>query len=356
MKRALLILAILTAVGAMVAPMPRAAETEVHGRIYGNWMLNKTKGFDNANTFGIGRSYFTANSRISDHTSGRITMDLKETDFGGKTRYEMILKYAYFDWKPEFTDGRAAFRFGLVPQQYIALQEDLWGRRYLEKTTSDLYGAVTSSDLGANVIVHLGQDRKLATVIGAVLNGTSYSDLVEVNKQKDFNVVAEVTPLKDNEDFKRTTLIGQYYYGVQNVPIAGDTAGSDFKHQLASIGGLLAYRNILDAGADLDFLSMGQGPGNADIKSQAMTFYGTLYLEGIAENAPGLKTLNVFGRVDMVDPNTDVSDDGNTYVILGFECSPVKGFKASLNYRSRSYQDDTKETDKSVNFNTLYRF
>ena len=196
----------------------------------------------------------------------------------------------------------------------------------------------------------------MATIIGAVFNGTSYSDLGEANKQKDFNVVAAVTPLTKNEDFKRTTIIGQYYHGTQNVSIAPDSSASDYKHNLASIGGLLGYRNVFDAGADLNFLSMGAGPGNADVKSSAMTFHGTLYFEGLLENTPALRTLDLFGRVDLVDPNTDVDNDGATHMILGVECAPVKGVKASVNYRSTSFDAPNTDTEKSINVNTLFQF
>jgi len=345
---------------AALSNMARAADTKVHGRVYSNWMLDQTEGSDDANEFGISRAYVTVKSKLSDYTSVRITTDLKVID----DRYDIILKYAYLDWKPAFAEGRLKVRFGLQPTLYIDNMNKLWGRRYLAKTVGDARKFLTSSDMGVGAHLGLGQKSKYGFVSLTVFNGTSYSHVGEVNKQKDFNAVAVLSPLTDNDQLKKSKLIAQFYSGTQNEEtgeVMIDTnlvnvATSDWKRQIVSVGGLLAYNGTVDAGFDANFTTMGEGYDEEEVKMSGISFFGTLYLDALAQNTPALRTLNLFGRVDIYDPNTDMDDDGETEIIAGIECSPVKGVKASVNYRTTSFQDDTEETEKALYLNTLVKF
>lgn len=333
-----------------------SADTKVNGRLYAHWMLDKTDGADNANEFGIGRAYVTVKSKLSDYTSLRITTDIKETEIDGKTRYDIILKYAYFDWKPAFGQGILKVRFGLQATPYIDMMNKVWSRRYLEKTVTDLNKYLTSSDLGVGAYVGLGEKGKYGTAGLIVFNGTSYSNLGEENKQKDFNFYTELTPFADNPDLKNSTIVGQYYYGFQNEMIPDSVEATDYKNQLFSIAGNLAYQSLINVGGELNFRTVGNGTGMEDTKESAFSFFGTLYLEQLLENTPALRTLNLFGRVDIVDPDTDVDENKENLAIFGVECTPVKGFKASVNYRKLSFDDTNETTEKGLYFNTLFKF
>ena len=87
-----------------------------------------------------------------------------------------------------------------------------------------------------------------------------------------------------------------------------------------------------------------------------MTFFGTLYLAALAESAPMLRTLNLFGRVDLYEPDNDTSDDGKTLIIGGVECVPVKGFKASVNLRSTSLSGCRRRFGATPFVNTEVKF
>ena len=352
---------------ALVSPAGlQAADTEVNGRVYSNWMMDLTDGADSFNEFAVSRAYVTVKSKLSDYTSVRITTDLRTID----DKYDIILKYAYLDWKPAFAYNYATARFGLQPTLYLDYLNKLWGRRYLEKTTGDLNKFLTSSDMGASVMIGLGQKSRYGLVSLTVFNGTSYSEVQEVNKQKDINAVVMVTPLENNPRLKNSALVAQYYRGTQNEAIEEvevisedlmdttmvPTEASDWKRELMSIGGLLAYNGTVDLGFDVNFTTQGKGPVEDEVKKSAMSFFGTLYLDALAESAPALRTLNLFGRVDMVDPNTDADNDGETLIIAGVECAPVKGVKASVNYRTTSFQDDSEDTESMLYLNTLVKF
>ncbi|MFQ5500160.1 MAG: hypothetical protein ACE5FH_10870, partial [Candidatus Zixiibacteriota bacterium] len=189
-----------------------------------------------------------------------------------------------------------------------------------------------------------------------VLNGTSYSSLGEMNKQKDANAFVRLSPLRSNENLKRSIITGQFYYGTQNKEIPDSVQASDYKRQLVSAGGLLAYRHALDLGIDLNWYTLGEGPANADRSKTGFSFFGTFYFSEVASEQSVLHDFNLFGRVDLIDPDTDIADDGNSFVVVGIETTPTKGFKAALSLRTVSFEDDTKTTTKELFFNTLFKF
>ncbi|MCH7948747.1 MAG: hypothetical protein IIC66_13220 [candidate division Zixibacteria bacterium] len=299
----------------------------------------------------------TIKSQLSEFTSLRITTDLRQTkDSDDNSLYNIILKYGYIDWKPAFGNNSLKIRFGLQPTPYISYQNKLWGRRYLSKTVADLNKYLTTSDLGLSVNIALGNDGKLGQITAALFNGTSYKALGEKNSQKDFNAYGRLNPFRENDDFKRTALVAQFYYGTRNIIISNLVEASDYKRQLISVGGLLAYRNTFDIGMDLNWYTIGQGPLANDFSQSGLSVHATLYFTDMTDENSLLNTLNIFGRIDLNDPNTNLANDGNNYLIAGIEIVPTKGFKTSINIRSRSFEDALSITEKELFVNSLFKF
>ena len=358
----------------VITGQANAAETTVNGRLYAEWLMNTsetTVGYDEQisgippettlvprtvdgfNQFNITRAYVTVKSKLSERTSVRITSDIKESN----GLYNIMLKYGYLDWLPGFGNERLKVRFGLQPTQYIDEMNGVWGRRYLIKTIGDLSSFLTSSDLGASAIFSLGADKKLGNFSITVFNGTKYSDTREANKNKDLNFFGIINPLKNSNNLKNSVLLAQAYIGTQNedVSAAGVTA-SDWKRKLISVGGALVYKSLFDLGFDINNLTLGDGPGNDDLKRSGMSFFGTIYLADLSPNSTALRTLNLFARVDLLDPDTETDKDANTTFITGLECTPVKGFKASVNYRNTSFEADGVDAEGALYLSTLVKF
>ncbi len=374
MKRIRTVLVLLLAIVAASAAF--AAETSVKGTIYTTWMLNKTDGADNYNTFSIDRAYFGAESKLSDYTSMRITFDIRPEKFSTKkttvvdsdgdtvtvpamSAYDgnpIILKYAYADWKIKPVAQYVRVRFGLQPTMYLNYMDGIWSRRYIEKNINDLNGWTSTADLGLSALFTLGPQGNLGEVGLSVLNGTKYSDVTDKNKNKDINLFAKISPFYNNGDFNLVSFFGQFYTGTQNVAIAGTTKASDWKRQIVSLGGKLAYQKAVDFCIDANFQTLGQGAGKSDLKQRGLSFWGDLYLNQLVPAKSLLKTLVLFGRVDAYDPNSDLDKDCNTMAIAGVECSPVKGVKASLDYRNIGYQADNVTSQKYVYLNTEFKF
>ncbi len=346
-----------------------AADTNVHGRLYADWNLNSTNGSESANSFNIKRAYITIKSKLSNNTSVRITTDVRETSsFDG---YSVILKYGYVDWKPEFGNGNFKVRYGMQPTLYIDNMNKLWGRRYLQKTVGDLNKYLTTSDLGIGAFVNLGEKGKTGYLALQIFNGTKYTSVKEKNKNKDISAFVLLKPLANNENFKRSKLLAQAYIGTKNVTLmpgvdttatGADMVASQFKNQIISLGGILGYSNKLDLGFDANFRTSGSGYNDitgteiADKKSSGLSFFGTLYFKSFAKSESFADMLNIFGRFDILDPNTEIDNDGKSLFIAGMECNPTKGFKASINFRTVSYEAAGVDSESHVYVNTLFKF
>lgn len=337
-------LAILIAMSAGITA--EAADTKVGGRLYADWHMDVSDQGNDANSFNLTRTYIDIKSKLSEFTSARFTLDLRQT--GGFDGYNIILKYGFLDWKPAFTKGQASLRFGLHPIPYVDRMNKLWGRRYMIKTTGDLNKFLTTSDLGASVVVPFGDKSKWGSSSISIFNGTAYTDVTEQNKQKDINLFARLSPLADNQDFSQSEIQGQFYSGTKNMVIPDSLSASDYDRTLVSFGGKLVYRKTFAIAGDFNFKSTGQGAAVSDRDETAHSVFGTIFLDDLVEGDGWLSQVNLFGRLDFVDPNTDVADDGHTLFIAGVEYTTIKGFKGSINFRNKSYDDSAKDSEQFI--------
>ena len=374
MKRAITLLSLLVIVLAAGSAFP--AETSVKGTIYTTWMLNKTDGADNYNAFTIDRAYLGAESKLSDYTSLRITFDIrperfstsetKVVDSDGDTvkipamtaysGYPIILKYAYADWKIKPVAKYLKVRFGLQPTMHLNYMDGIWNRRYIEKNIGDLNGWLSTADLGISFNFTLGPQGSLGETGLSVLNGTKYSDFIDKNKNKDINLYGKLIPFYNSGDFNQVALFAEYYAGTQNKTFDSTIKAADWNKQMISIGGKLAYQKAVDLCFDLNFQTLGQGASKEDLKQSGLSFWGDVYLNALVPSASLFKTLALFGRADIYDPNTNVGKDGNTLIIAGVECAPLKGVKASLDIRNKSYQAEGPKDEKYLYLNTEFKF
>jgi len=360
----------------MVSGSAFAAETSVKGTVYTTWMLDKTEGADNYNAFTIDRAYLGAESKLSDYTSLRITFDIRPEKFStSKTDiidsdgdtvkvpamtaysgYPIILKYAYADWKIKPVAKYLKVRFGLQPTMYLNHMDGIWNRRYIEKNIGDLNSWLSTADLGISGIVTFGPQGSLGEAGLSILNGTKYSDFTDKNNNKDINLFAKIMPFYNSGDFNQAALFAQFYTGAQNKTFDTLVKAADWSKQIISFGGKLAYQKTVDVCIDANFQTLGQGKGKADLKQSGLSFWGNLYLNPLVSSNSLLKTLVLFGRIDVYDPNTDISEDGNSLVITGVECAPIKGVKAALDYRTKAYQAAGAEKEEYLYLNTEFKF
>ena len=363
MKRTAIVLLIL---GGLIFSKTYAADTKVEGRIYGTWWMYMNdstfvngenavdqKGF---NQFSLDRSYMTLKSKLTDYTSVTITSDLRTIT--GYSGYAMILKNGYANIKMPFKPA-LSLSLGLQPTKFLDyVDNQVWGHRYIERSVGDRTGLWTSADLGATIDYAFGQSGTQGAVGLSIWNGTSYSNLVENNKNKDFNFYAAYKPLINNPKFDRTILVGSVYMGTQNVVIDTSMDAGDYKRQIISVAGKVNYGAYLDFGAEYWSNTLGEGAGADDLKQSAISFNAALYAKPFVSDKSALRTLDLLFRYDIFDPNTD-SDAGKNnmnMMIVGLECAPVKGINASLNYRSYGFENSNLDSQNYLYFNSEFRF
>jgi hypothetical protein len=368
MKKLTVILSLIAVMATAISAF--AVETTVEGRIYSSWWMNLTdttmtrdsatvdlKGW---NQFSLDRSYVTVKSKLTDYTSLNITTDLRESKNEGLSSFAgdmIVLKFAYVDMKMKCASERIALRLGLQPTRYLdAIDNMMWGHRYVLNSVGDLNGALTTSDLGATFNYSLGEDSKYGYAGLSIWNGTSYTDLNELNKSKDFNPYVVLKPLVNNADFEKTMIAAQFYTGTQNMVIDTSMKASDYKRQIISVGANLAYKNLFNVGGEFWSNTLGQGPSADDLKSSAISLFGNLKLRSLVGEDSPFRTLGLFGRYDMVDPNTDTDDNGSSLLIAGVECTPIKGISSSINFRNKSYQAEGVKAESFLYLNTEFKF
>jgi len=328
-----------------------AGETKVGGELYPQWYMDFSAGADHFSEFELTRTYVTVTSDLNERTDVRFTADLRSTS--GYSGYTVVVKYGYVNWRPEFLK-RASFRFGLQQTQYIDIMNKVWGRRYLEKTVSDLSGMLTSADLGASSFIKFGNSGTVVLNL-AIFNGTSYSNVNELNKQKDLNAVLFVKPAQQNADFKNSMIVGQIYYGTQNMTFVNPDDASDYRKSIISIGGILDYTDRFSIGLDANWETLGQGTGTSDLDVSAVSLFATYLLGRHVSDGSFLKNCNILGRIDFVDPDGSTSDDKETYSIIGLECVTSSSIRTSLNVRTVSYEAPGVSTESFLFLNAFLK-
>jgi hypothetical protein len=346
----------------------RAADTKAEGRIYATWWMymNDTLVTNDDgdvvdqggyNQFSLDRSYMTLRSKLSEYTSVNITGDLRSTS--GYSGYDLILKYGYASVIMPFHKP-LSLTLGLQRTRYPDFVDNMiWGRRYLERNVGDRVGFLTTSDLGATFDHQIGAMGNMGSVGLSIWNGTSYSNLTENNKNKDFNLYAALKPLVNNADFMNSAIGAQFYTGTRNVVIDTSMVAGDYKRQIVSLGAKVNYRDYFDFGFDYWMNTLGQGPAPAeDLKQNAVMIFGALYFKNMVSETSLFRTLNLLVRYDMYDPDTDSGpvEDNQNLMIVGIECSPVKGINASLNYRTMGFESSAMDSQNYLYFNTEFKF
>ncbi|HET6569123.1 MAG TPA: hypothetical protein VFG50_14245, partial [Rhodothermales bacterium] len=94
------------------------------------------------NGFTYRRLYLTADYKISEAFSGRARLEANDGSI------QPFVKDLYLRWT---LPSHHTLRFGIIPTPAVELSESVWGFRSLEKTPLDLFGFVSSRDMGVRL-------------------------------------------------------------------------------------------------------------------------------------------------------------------------------------------------------------
>ncbi len=315
-----------------VAVRPASAQTKVSGVVYSQYgyaTSADTAGV-HQNAFDVTRAYLNFTHSFDHGIATRITGDIYR-DANGSINYR--LKYAYFTWTPK--NSHVDFRFGQTQTPWLDWDEGLWGYRMQGPMALDRNHYITSSDIGL-AMDGSWAEHKFDIQLSA-MNGEGYH-AGEGDQHKDISARASLRLLKSDEGGSRgglrVTVYGQ----------TGHHVGGAARDRLI---GMLSYKSkvLLLAG---EAASMKDG----STKGRMVTLFGTL--------TPKDSKVGIIGRVDILDPNTSVSNDGNTRVIAGvsYDLSPNVKLLADVDHVS--YQGtpsvETKAKGSHLYFQTQFTF
>ena len=270
-------------------------------KVFTNYHSSFTDG-DNYNMFEIQRAYFGYTFKLSKKFSGKVNIDVGNTEDDGKFMMIAFLKNAYFQYK----SGRLTTKFGLIGLSQFNLQEKQWEGRYLYKSFQDEHKFGHSADLAFFTSYKL---HDMVSIDATIANGDGYKS-IEADSVLKYSCGITLSPFKGMK-------IRAYY----------DFMGNDSTQKTLSF-----Y-----AGYSIGKLKIGaeynQQLNYKIIENQdrtGLSFYGSYKI----------KKVRLFGRFDQLssikignaaDP-WNYGKDGHG-IIAGLEFSPVKGIKIAPNYQ-----------------------
>jgi len=66
--------------------------------------------------------------------------------------------------------------------------------------------------------------------------------------------------------------------------------------------------------------------------------------------------VKLFGRFDVYDPNTDVDNDGNNFIVAGLDFAPEKNVNVMPNVKIESYQAEGRDSNVVGELTFFFRF
>lgn len=318
MKKFLFVSAIL-----FLSAVVMMAQGKVSSKVYFNYSYNS----DNTptNSFEINRVYLTYANNFSKTISFKVTSDVGRFNTGKDNRLNVYLKVAALSWKTDF----GKFVLGLQGMNMFNVEEHNWGYRFVEKAPMDKNHFSSSADLGLGYYYTFANSK--FSVNALVTNGSGYKK-------------------SENDDYKKFSF--QALYGDSKIAKGGYNIGASFSvesfdytvatdtsTQTKSVfGGFAAYSTgAFRIGAEYDY----KNTGGSDISETIISAYANYKFSKAAE---------VFGRFDVFDPNTNVDDDGYTYIVGGFNFMPTKGFSIAPNIKVQTPQVGDAYTSYFLNF------
>ena len=256
---------------------------------------------ENTNLFELGRMYLGLKVKPTKNVTFRATLDVKY-DGSVKGAY---FKYAYAEVKKLIPMSK--FIFGQQKTGLIDFNQKIWKYRELVKVPVDLAKLDTSADMG------LAIDGKLPAGMGGFhvgfFAGEGYKkDTTEEDKAKAFSFRLNLTPLKT---IKGLMLTG--YYKLWASSVSGGDSTSMFGAILS-----LKCKMLTIAG---EYFSKATGDAGAETVS---SLYASFHA------VP--KLLDIFGRVDFNDHDTDVDFDLQTNLYVGLKYWIAKKTSMGLAY------------------------
>lgn len=294
---------------------------KVDGVVYAQYGYQFADAASDYNAFDLTRAYVNVRGNLGHGLTSRVTSDVYRVADGS---LDLRLKYAYATWRP--VAGGIGVTVGLMQTPWVDFEEAMWGYRMQGEVTLNRTDYLTSSDLGAGIDGSWNGDA--VNFQAGVFNGEGYHDL-EGDRHKDAAARASVR-LIETDDPSRTGGVRLSALGHYGAPTGGGVrsraAGMvSWKSKLVTLAAEYAV-----TGDREDDPADGGAPDLETIDGRLVTAFGVL-------RVPGGKVA-LIGRVDVVDPNTDLAGDRATRYIGGVSYAVTPNLRVLADVDHVEYQ------------------
>lgn len=281
------------------------------------------------NGFQLRRIYFTYDYNISEKFSTRLRLSHEPKTYGSDDKLVLFVKDAYLLWKDIWRGSD--FIFGIQPTPTWEVSEAIWGNRFLEKTLLDLRGIASSRDLGISIKGIIDEQGIFKYWL---MIGNNSGNTAETDKYKRFYAHIQYTPIKQftatlyadlkarpNIDDPKSTSVPKATVANNDLTYA---LFLGYKEKNAYSFGFEGFLNVRQNG----MVSSGT---LKDKSGLGFTFFGSYNFSQVLE---------LVGRYDFFDPNTDsnVKGDSRNWFIFSLNYKPNDKVTISPNVIIETYE------------------
>jgi hypothetical protein len=318
------ILSFLAGAGTAMAqgnPPPTPSIT-VGGVVYVQYLYQVKDTTNHVNNFDITRAYINIIGKFPSGLSTRVTPDIyRNTD--GSLAYR--LKYAYAAFTPEHS--AVTFKLGQIHTPWLDWEEALWDYRMQGQMALERGGYMSSSDFGLGVDGNWKKD--FVNAQWGIYNGENYNKGTgDQRKDAMGRVSVRVLATDDGSRVGGLRLTG---YGQVGKPTGGGLRDRwvgmvSYKSKMITLAGEYARtRDRQDA-------PPAPATPTATIDGQVMSFFGVLRI-------PNTQAA-LIGRVDVTDPDKDLSLNRQTRFIAGASYQLTPALRLLANVDNLAFEGD----------------
>ena len=315
---------------------------KISGYMFGDYFYNAARdtgisslsnvvngGKKDLNGFQFRRIYFTYDYTISEKFSSRFRLEADQTANTSDGKVGVFVKDAYLKWKDIFKGSD--FIFGFQPTPAFEVSEGIWGNRFLEKTTMDLRGTVSSRDLAVSL---KGKIDEQGMFKYWVMIGDGSGNRPETDKYKRFYGHVQFTPVKQ---FTATLYADLKARPNINDPVSTSNPPETIANNDLTYALFLGYTEKDAYAFGLEgFMNQRQNGlvSGGEIKNRTgfgLSVFGSYNFSN---------EWAVVGRFDNYDPNTDsdFNGDSRNWFLFSLNYKPVDKVTISPNVIIETYE------------------
>ena len=271
-------------------------ETKVSMTLWNRYTADLTDGELNESVFSLERGYFRIEPTFNDKIKGRFNVDFF-SDEDALDGAGLKLKYAYLDFSEVLPIPESQISVGLIKHYFGTIYD--WEYISIQKALEDKEGVAASTDYGIALFGYLPGGYGEYAI--SVLNGEGYK--------------------KTGDDLDKEPEIAA---NLRIIAIPGFTLGgsvlyeNDESERLAYAGVAHFSKGLFELWGEYLVQDMNEITGSGFMIMPIIKLKGMTGID-----------IDLLGRLDMWDGNTDVDDDGHMNITAGLNWNLVRDEKGS---------------------------